>query len=673
MSESYRALTRKYRPRSFDDVVSQQHIISTLRNAIDQNRISHAYLFCGPRGVGKTTMARVIARLINGVSMDIDGEELSRTLDIIEIDAASNSGVDDVRLLRDGVRVPPQQGRFKVYIIDEVHMLSKPAFNALLKTLEEPPEHVKFIFATTEPHKVLPTVLSRVQRFDFRRIKVSEIVDRIRYICDQENITIDEASMHLIGRKADGALRDALSILDQVIAFCGNDIQYAAVLVALNVISNDRLFELTDCVLTQDSSHGMQIVHDLLLQGHDIQEFLVALTEHLRNLYFSKFTGADSTFLEVPEEERERLIKAAESFSEHDLLRMMHLTSEAQIKIRDSQQPRVLLEISILKLIMMDRSESLQTLLAEVRELKKKTDLSSVEGRETRDEGVALEAQKDNSTKSTVKSEQTASLIPESQYKADEGLETRDEEKAHEEQEGQVEENPSSLITTPSSKSKALFGAPAIKKKPRNRDEGRQTRENGAASSEQVSRHADKQASGQADIPRAASGEQRAEPDYLLPTSHSLSEEDRSNSPALSALSDPRAQMAINTTKSSEPVLDKDLIETNYQPWIEVVGQGGQQVLALSLAKTRLLETGPDWILIECQDEFIAQLVQEHHEKLSSALSELIYGNVSIKTKVLQRVHTASSNDPYELLQKLQQEQPIVKTIVDVLGAELEY
>jgi len=209
MSESYRALTRKYRPRSFDDVVSQQHIISTLRNAIDQNRIS-----------------------------------------IIEIDAASNSGVDDVRLLRDGVRVPPQQGRFKVYIIDEVHMLSKAAFNALLKTLEEPPEHVKFIFATTEPHKVLPTVMSRVQRFDFRRIKVSEIVDRLRYICEQEKITIDDASMHLIGRKADGALRDALSILDQVIAFCGDDIQYDTVLDALNVISNDRLFELTVCLVS---------------------------------------------------------------------------------------------------------------------------------------------------------------------------------------------------------------------------------------------------------------------------------------------------------------------------------------------------------------------------------------------------------------------------------------
>lgn len=376
MSETYRALTRKYRPKSFDDVVSQQHIISTLRNAIDQDRISHAYLFCGPRGVGKTTMARVIARLINGVSMDVDGEELGRTLDIIEIDAASNSSVDDVRNLREGVRIPPQNGKYKVYIIDEVHMLSKSAFNALLKTLEEPPEHVKFIFATTEPHKVLPTVMSRVQRFDFRRIKVSEIVDRLRYICDQESVTIDDASLHLIARKADGALRDALSIMDQVLAFCGNKVHYESVLNALNAISTDRFFEIVDCISQKDPQRAMAIVNELLIQGHDIQEFLVSLTEHIRNMYFSRFDtrdqGDDASLLEATEEERKRLMESATSFSEQDLLRMMHITSEAQFKIRDSQQPRVLFEIYMLKLVTMERSSGLSELLAEIRELKKK-------------------------------------------------------------------------------------------------------------------------------------------------------------------------------------------------------------------------------------------------------------------------------------------------------------
>jgi DNA polymerase III subunit gamma/tau len=682
MSESYRALTRKYRPKTFDDVVSQQHIISTLRNAIEQNRISHAYLFCGPRGVGKTTMARVVARLINGVSLDIDGEELSRTLDIIEIDAASNSGVDDVRLLRDGVRVPPQQGRFKVYIIDEVHMLSKAAFNALLKTLEEPPEHVKFIFATTEPHKVLPTVMSRVQRFDFRRIKVSEIVDRLKFICDQEKISIDDASLHLIGRKADGALRDALSIMDQVIAFCGDDIKYDAVLEALNVISNDRLFELTDCVLEQESSRGMQIVHDLLLQGHDIQEFLVALTEHLRNMYFSRFAGGESTLLEVPEEERERLKNAAKAFSEHDLLRMMHLTSEAQIKIRDSQQPRVLLEISILKLIMMDRSESLQTLLAEVRELKKKTDINSEPGAASREQEVQRAG----------RSEQQSVLdspLPTPHFPSEKILEIINEDPEHNEKEGQVEqaEKNSSLLAAPRSTAsplptshsldakdssplaahgspvKALFGAPAIKKK---------------KSSTQSTVHSSRSSDAQInqEVQKAGNSEQRSEPTphSPLPTPQSLGNGTRSAASLLptpdSRGEEDRSPLAARRSTRS---LDRDLIESNYNAWIEAIRQGGQQVLALSLSKTRLRETGPDWILIECQDEFIAQLVNENHEKLCNVLGELIKGNVSIKTKVLQRVNTTSTNDPYALLMKLQQEQPIVKSIVEALGAELEY
>ena len=662
MSESYRALTRKYRPRSFDDVVSQQHIISTLRNAIDQNRISHAYLFCGPRGVGKTTMARVVARMINGVSMDIDGEELGRTLDIIEIDAASNSGVDDVRLLRDGVRVPPQQGRFKVYIIDEVHMLSKQAFNALLKTLEEPPEHVKFIFATTEPHKVLPTVRSRVQRFEFRRIKVTEIVDRLKFICDQEKISIDAASLHLIGRKADGALRDALSILDQVIAFCGDDIQYDTVLDALNVISNDRLFELTDCVLTQDSSRGMQLVHDLLLQGHDIQEFLVALTEHLRNIYFSLFASGESSLLEVPEEERDRLKKTAKSFSEHDLLRMMHLTSEAQIKIRDSQQPRVLLEISILKLIMMDRSDSLQTLLAEVRELKKKTDLGSDKREEIREKsekaGKQASGQADFSSESTSHSPQAfdgQKVQIGQEVQKDGSSEQRAETTPHS---LGNEESPSLLISPPSSKSKALFGAPAIKKKLRNSDEGLEPRAQGSTQSTVHSSQDFDGQRGQKD--QEVQEEINRSP---LPAPRSTSHD----------LSDPRAQQARNGSKALEPALNSNLIESNYSAWIDTIREGGQQVLALSLGKTRLLETGPDWILIECQDEFIAQFVQEHQEKLNSVMGELIKGNVFIKTRVLQRVNTTSNNDPYALLMKLQQERPIVKSIVDVLGAELEY
>jgi len=271
MSGTYRALTRKYRPATFDDIVSQEHVSSTLKNAIEKDRLAHAYMFCGPRGVGKTTMARVLARTINNVSGDVDGESLGNTLNIIEIDAASNNKVEDVHRVRESVRIPPQNGRYKVYIIDEVHMMSKSAFNALLKTLEEPPPHAIFIFATTEPHKVLPTILSRVQRFDFRRIRVSEIVEHLREVAKDEGISIDEESLHVIAKKADGALRDALGLMDQAIAFCGDSISHQDLLKALNVVGTDRLFELTRHVIDKDSASGMTLLNHLVQEGHDLQ------------------------------------------------------------------------------------------------------------------------------------------------------------------------------------------------------------------------------------------------------------------------------------------------------------------------------------------------------------------------------------------------------------------
>src|SRR5699024_7621791 len=236
MTTNYRALTRTYRPATFDDIVSQEQVSSTRTNAISQNRLAHAYMFCGPRGVAKTTMARVLARTVNKIDQQVDGESLNRTLNVVEIDAASNNKVDDIRDLRERVRIPPQNGRYKVYIIDEVHMLSKSAFNALLKTLEEPPDHIIFIFATTEPNKVLPTILSRVQRFDFKRIGMEDIVSHLGKVADDENISIDNESLHVIAKKADGALRDALGLLDQAIAFCGSDIQHKELLQALNVV-----------------------------------------------------------------------------------------------------------------------------------------------------------------------------------------------------------------------------------------------------------------------------------------------------------------------------------------------------------------------------------------------------------------------------------------------------
>jgi DNA polymerase-3 subunit gamma/tau len=327
-------------------------------------------MFCGPRGVGKTTMARVLARVINEIDLNVDGEALNQTLNIIEMDAASNNKVEDVHHLRESVRIPPQNGRYKVFIVDEVHMLSKAAFNALLKTLEEPPEHAIFIFATTEPHKVLPTILSRVQRFDFKRISVEEIVTRLRKISVDEVIQIDDESLHVIAKKADGALRDALGLMDQAIAFCGDNITHDELLKALNVVGTDRLFQFMECVEQKDADAGLRLINTLLQEGYDIQEFLIGLTEHLRNLFIAHHSP-QMFLVEASEETKAKYQQTALTFSRDDLMRMLHMVSEAQIKLKDANQPRIQFEIALLKLIHMEKSENLGKLLAEIDALKK--------------------------------------------------------------------------------------------------------------------------------------------------------------------------------------------------------------------------------------------------------------------------------------------------------------
>jgi DNA polymerase III subunit gamma/tau len=370
MNNNYRALTRKYRPQAFEDIVSQEHVSNTLKNAIKNNRLSHAYMFCGPRGVGKTTMARVLARSVNEVDVEIDGEALSRTLNIVEMDAASNRKIEDVRSLKEVIRVPPQNGKYKIFIIDEVHMLTKEAFNALLKTLEEPPAHAIFIFATTEPHKVLPTILSRVQRFDFKRISVGEIVARLEKIAAQESIEIDDESLHVIAKRADGALRDALGLMDQAIAFCGSTIRYEELLRALNVVDKEHLFTFMEAVKLKDSHKGLVLIRELLQNGTDIQEFLVTLTEHIRNLYVAH-SSERLHLVESTEETKKRYLARAGDFSEDDLMRMLHLVSETQYKLKEAQQPRVHFEILMLKLIHMSRTNDLNNLVSELSELKK--------------------------------------------------------------------------------------------------------------------------------------------------------------------------------------------------------------------------------------------------------------------------------------------------------------
>ena len=368
MSNSYRALTRKYRPQSFEDIVSQEHVSSTLLNAVQQNRLSHAYMFCGPRGVGKTTMARVLARVINSIDDQVDGEDLNQTLNIIEIDAASNNKVEDVHHLRESVRIPPQNGRYKIFIVDEVHMLSKAAFNALLKTLEEPPEYAIFIFATTEPHKVLPTILSRVQRFDFKRISVDEIVQRLEKITTDEGISIDHESLYVIAKKADGALRDALGLLDQAIAFCGDNITYKMILKALNVVGSDRLFEFMDCVTRRDTSAGLHLIHTLFQEGYDIQEFLVGLVEHLRNLYVAK-QGEQMILIEASADTKANYFEAASTLNSTDIMRYLYLISEQQVKIRELSQPRIAFELMFLKMAHMEPLDGLKKHIEGVKDL----------------------------------------------------------------------------------------------------------------------------------------------------------------------------------------------------------------------------------------------------------------------------------------------------------------
>lgn len=371
MAESYRALTRVYRPSSFEDIVAQEHVSSTLKNAIENDRLAHAYMFCGPRGVGKTTMARVLARTINQVDGSVDGEQLNQTLNITEIDAASNNKVEDVHSLRESVRIPPQNGRYKVYIIDEVHMLSKAAFNALLKTLEEPPAHVVFIFATTEPHKVLPTILSRVQRFDFRRIETDEIVSRLTTIAQKEGITIDQESMHLIAKRADGALRDALSLMDQAVAFCGTSITYNAILDAFHAVDVDDLFLFSGCLGTGHAADALVRFQELMQDGIDVQEFLGSMTEHFRHIYMAK-DERTAPYIEATKDTRQRYLEAAKALSAEDALRGIHLVNQAQMHVREARQPRIQVEVLIAKLAHMTPSSELAALKSQLSGAKKK-------------------------------------------------------------------------------------------------------------------------------------------------------------------------------------------------------------------------------------------------------------------------------------------------------------
>jgi len=379
-NQRYLVTARKYRPMRFGDLVAQQHVTETLKNALRLDRLAHAYLFSGPRGVGKTTAARILAKAINCTTEpdqrpDADEPcrkcascrdfEEGRSLSIFEIDAASNNKVEDIRDLRDTIRIPPQGSRKKVYIIDEVHMLSNAAFNALLKTLEEPPPYVLFIFATTEPHKVLPTILSRCQRFDFRRIPVPDIVAHLKEICEKEDITADEASLMLLARKGDGALRDALSAFDQAVSLCGTDLHYADLADALRVVDIDLFFEATEHVAAHSSPGMLRLVDHIVRSGYDLQEFLVGLSEHLRNLLVAR-TMDDTTLIEAAQATRQRYTEASRTLTETDLLRLLMIADEAEESIKSSTHPRMKMEMALLKMASLAHTADLRQALQQL-------------------------------------------------------------------------------------------------------------------------------------------------------------------------------------------------------------------------------------------------------------------------------------------------------------------
>lgn len=376
---SYQVTARKWRPLVFEDVVGQEHITATLRNAIAANRVAHAYLFSGQRGCGKTTTARILAKALN-CSSPVDSNPDNRceacieinngsSLDVIEIDGASNRGVDEIRNLRDSVRFAPARGKYKIYIIDEVHMLTKEAFNALLKTLEEPPPHVVFIFATTEIFKLPMTILSRCQRFDFRRIAMSEIIGRLKYIASEEHITIDDDALVIIAKKGDGSMRDAQSIFDQVRAFCGDTISTEQVIKVLNVVDEEILFRVTDLIKAKNAAGGITLVDEVVKGGHDLKEFVSGLVEHLRNLLILNTSGS-LDLIETSDTFKKRYDEEAKKFSEDDLLRLLKIAHDLEQTLRWAPQPRYKVEAALLMMIKMESSVRLDDLIRQVEELK---------------------------------------------------------------------------------------------------------------------------------------------------------------------------------------------------------------------------------------------------------------------------------------------------------------
>jgi len=647
MSDNYRALTRTYRPLTFDDIVSQDHVSDTLKNAIKQSRLAHAYMFCGPRGVGKTTMARVLARTVNSIEEEVDGESLNQTLNVIEIDAASNNGVDDIRDLRERVRIPPQNGRYKIYIIDEVHMLSKAAFNALLKTLEEPPDHVIFIFATTEPHKVLPTILSRVQRFDFKRISIDEIVSRLETVANKEGITVDNESLHVIAKKADGALRDALGLMDQAIAFCGTDIEHEELLRALNVVSNERMFQFMEAVEAKDPGSGLELINELLQEGYDIQEFLIGLTEHLRNLYVAK-NSAKMHLVEASRDTKERYKTVSDAFSEDDLMRMLHVVNEAQYKIKEAHQPKILFEITLLKLIHMERSRNLNILLADLEDLKKKLSNGELTQEPTSAEpkSQSQPAKEDPPEESEIMESAEASSGNAIQEPPEiEKVPTRSSRSSE-------EQKSNSLGTNGSKSTKAS--------------------ENGTVTEQELPDES-------APEPSPPSAEKENDyQNFFGSPSLGNGNHDQASPNGNAGMPAPQTESTVEKTEVATREVPKNLklqeINDAWPAYVEALRSQVQQMLYFQMQRMEPVALKNRELTLRCSDDFAKKILEENKKRLAKVLEAEIGVFLRLKCNVRKtEQETEESKSPYERFKALQERDPKIKKLVELFGAELDY
>jgi len=424
----YIVTARKWRPGTFEEIVGQEHIAKTLKNAIVSERVAHAYLFTGPRGVGKTTTARILAKTLNCTDQ-VKGEPCnkcemcntfnsSQSLDIIEIDGASNRRIEEIRALRESVKYSPTKGTYKVYIIDEVHMLTNESFNALLKTLEEPPEHTIFIFATTDVHKVPLTIISRCQRFDFRRIELEAIKNQLLKISKSENIETDDKSLTLIAKKADGALRDAQSLFDQVITFGGTKIKAETVSQMLNLIDDELYFRVSDSILSKSFSEAFDVSKVLYDNGWNYIDFLSGLVEHFRNI-MTVIIRKNTSLVESSESSKEKYLEYIESYTEPDILRILTYLSKAQSEIKSSQNQKLLTEVVLSHIIGFEKTSTISELLDKIKtgsfesvEVKKKDKLEPSQNaqRIVANEQVSKRSASNQKSVNAEKKEETSTL-----------------------------------------------------------------------------------------------------------------------------------------------------------------------------------------------------------------------------------------------------------------------